>query len=71
MDLDSEAEQLCIGFIEDNYLQDWEDVDPTEINGFNALKTKIENYLYFKRHDPERYKMLKNVSASRRRNSVD
>ena len=34
-DLDTEAKNFCIAFIEDNYLDEEDDVDPTEVNGFN------------------------------------
>jgi len=62
-DLDAEAENFCYAFIEDNYLDEDDDVDPTEVKGFNELKEKIKAYLFLKRHNPEEYKRLEEIKC--------
>ena len=57
-DLDAEAGDFCITLIKDKYLNEDDNVNPMEINGFNELKANIRSYLYLKRHNPKKYKEL-------------
>ena len=67
-DLDAEAEELCLDFIETN-LADGEgfvaEEETTKCDGFNELKSRIKNYVYLKRHTPVIYRRLENTYRQR------
>lgn len=60
-ELDYEAKALSAELISKSLLEssDWDDIDPTECNAFNELKSKMKRYLYLKCNCPDIYEKLK------------
>lgn len=60
-EFDAEAKSLCKGLISRSLLEssDWDDITPTEHNGFNELKSKMEYYLSLKCNNPKMYEKLR------------
>jgi len=60
-ELDLEVKALSKQLISLNILEcsDWDDIDPTEHNGFNELELKIKYYLSLKCNSPKKYERLK------------